>query len=230
MTARLPCMMAPSLLALLLVAGNGCDKSSTTGTSAAPVNRDTPKAVAKTLFQAMYDGDRKTAKECITPGPGQADALEGSTVVTVGMRKATDAMVKRWGTKEIDKQLGPVDVTRSDPRLIDQGKETITGNTATITTTNKQMQTIQLARGSDGWRVDLAKTLNLDEKMIAMAKPMFTAMGKAGEEVAAEVEAGQYNHVVEGVNALKARIQQSIQNEQKRMIDEVRNTPPPPAR
>jgi hypothetical protein len=225
-----PLRTIAGLLALLLpFAGGGCGKSSSTGAGATPVNRDTPKAVAKTLFQAMYDGDRKTAAECITPGPGQADALEGSTVVTVGMRKATDAMVKRWGTKEVEKQLGPVDVTRIDPRLIDEGKETITGNTATIKTT-KQTQTIQLAKGDDGWRVDLAKTLNLDEKMLTMAKPMFTAMGKAGEEVAAEVEAGKYNNMVEGVNALKARIQQSIQNEQKRMIDELKKSQPAPAR
>ena len=212
------------LLAFLLIAGGGCGKSSTTS-STTPVNRDTPKAVAKTLFQAMYDGDRKTAAECVTPGPGQADAIEGSTVVTVGMRKATDAMVKRWGTAEVEKQLGPVDVSRIDPRLIDDGKETITGNTATIKTT-KQTQTIQLAKGDDGWRVDLARTLSLDEKMIAMAKPMFSAMGKAGEEIAAEVEGGKYNNINEGVTALKARIQQSIQKEQKRMIDELSKSQP----
>jgi hypothetical protein len=223
-------------LLLLIVAGAGCDKSSSTGAgggSAPAVNRETPKAVAKTLFQAMYDGDRKLAAQCITPGPGQADALEGGTVVTVGMRKATDAMVKRWGTAEVEKQLGPVDVTRIDPRLIDEGKETIAGNTATIKTSKQsqpQTQTIQLARGDDGWRVDLAKTLNLDEKLLIMAKPMFSAMGKAGEEVAAEVEAGKYNNMVEGVTALKARIQQSIEKEQKRMIDDLRKSQPLPAR
>ena len=66
----------------------------------------------------------------------------------------------------------------------------------------------------------------LDEKMLAMAKPMFTAMGKAGDEIAAEVEAGKYNNINEGVTALKARIQQSIQKEQKRMIDEFQKSQP----
>jgi len=201
------------LLALLLIAAGGCGKSSTTSPA---VNRDTPKAVAKTLFQATYDGDRKTAMECVTPGPMQADVVDAITVVSVGMRKATDAMVKRWGTAEIEKSVGPIDANRIDPRQIDQGTETITGNTATITTTK---QTIQLAHGDDGWRVDLARSFKLNEQTLAMAKPMFTAMGKAGEDVAAEVEAGKYKDIAEGVAALKARIKQAIDGETKRLLD-----------
>jgi hypothetical protein len=52
-----------------------------------------------------------------------------------------------------------------------------------------------------------------------MAKPMFTAMGKAGEDVAAEVEAGKYKDIAEGVAALKARIKQAIDGETKRLLD-----------
>ena len=218
MTDRSTYANVATLLALLLIA-SGCGKSTTTATGA--VNRDTPKSVAKAFFQATYDGDRKTAMECVTSGPMQADLVEAMTVVSVGMRKATDAMFKRWGTKEIEQSGGSFDVTRIDPRLIDQGKETITGDTATIVTTK---QTIHLARGNDGWRIDLARTFKLDEKTLAMAKPMFIAMGKAGEEVATEVEAGKYNNMAEGVNALKARIKQAIDAETKHLLE---NAPKP---
>jgi hypothetical protein len=70
-------------------------------------SRHPKKPSPKTLFQATYDGDRKTAMECVTPGPMQADVVDAITVVSVGMRKATDAMVKRWGTAEIEKIRRP---------------------------------------------------------------------------------------------------------------------------
>src|SRR5687768_13887540 len=110
------------LIALLLI---GCDKKP-------DARLTTPKGSAKTLMQAMYDNDLETAKACIVSGPIQINLVEAMTKMMVSMRGATDALNKRY-PDEVKQIAGPsLDISRIDPKQIDEGTETIDGDVAKI--------------------------------------------------------------------------------------------------
>src|SRR2546430_1651574 len=164
----------------------GCDKPDT--------RLATPKGAAKTLYQAMYDNDLATANACVVNGPGQMEIVGGMTSFMAAARRATDAAYQRFGD-EYRKLVGPsLDANHNDPKQIDQGTETIDGNSATIVIGGEM--TMHLAREKKGWKVDLVKSSKLesqvgDPKMMKVVSAMFAGMTRAADQTKAEIEAGK---------------------------------------
>jgi len=194
----------------------GCDKPD--------ARLATPKGAAKTLYQAMYDNDLATAKACVVSGPGQIEIAEGMTSFMAAARRATDAAYQRFGD-EYRKLLGPsLDPNHIDPKQIDQGTETIDGDSATIVVSDKM--TMHLAREKKGWKVDLVRSSKLesqvgDPRMMKVATAIFAGMARAADQTKAEIEAGKYPSARPAMEGLAANMKRAIKEEQDRAIREL---------
>jgi len=203
------------LIALLLI---GCDKKP-------DARLTTPKGSAKTLMQAMYDNDLETAKACIVSGPIQINLVEAMTKMMVSMRGATDALNKRY-PDEVKQIAGPsLDISRIDPKQIDEGTETIDGDVAKIALKGGK-STMHLVRADSVWKVDLAKSFtgdaNMSDPTVArMVSGMFTAMAKAADQTKAEIEAGKYSSARESMQALTGHMMRTMEEEKQRAIKEL---------
>src|SRR3954469_8810000 len=98
-----------ALLVAFVAVLNGCNKKQT-------VDLSSPKQAAKTLFQAMYDGDMSKAKACVLSGAGNDAAVDVGTKISTSMRKATDAIFKKFGDTIKNPNGQPINPNSIDPK------------------------------------------------------------------------------------------------------------------
>jgi hypothetical protein len=184
-------------LCLALVAVVGC------ATEPDPA-RQTPKSTARTLIQAMADGDKSVVHNCIVKDSDQRKLADGVMALTHGVNHASNSMQKRYG-ETISRSLGgPIDFAKLRADMIDSGEETITGDSATLVT---RAMKLDMQKRSDGWRIDLIKSLGIDDQnVIKYALPWFAALGTAANDVAIEIDAGKYPTFTAAIDALQSRI------------------------
>ena len=144
----------------------------------------------------MYDNDLATAKSCVAEGPGQQEMVAGMTGMMSSMRRATDAIYKRFGQEMQKMAGGALDVSHIDGKQIDAAVETLDGDTATLQLPNQQSP-LKLARTNKAWKVDLMalvpSSVNVNDPMMLRAVTgMYAAMNRGADRVTAEVQAGKY--------------------------------------
>lgn len=196
------------IVVLLVVAS--CDKKP-------KAELTSPKQVAKAFLQACYDNDVEKAKACVLEGAAQEKLAVGMTAMMSGMRKAADAIYKKWG-ESIKTQSGQT--IKVDPAEIDSAVEAVSGESATLTLTGNG-RVIPLKKRDGQWKVDVLGFAKVggnpmgDEAAADVAQKMFTAMGAVGEGVAADVEAGKHATPQAAVGDLALRMRNALAAEAK---------------
>jgi hypothetical protein len=206
----------PILIAALVFIG--CDKK-------ADPKLATPKAAARTLFQAMYDNDLAVAKACVIEGPGQMEFTEGMTKMMASMRGAMEAAYKQFGDEFNKLAGGSLDTMHIDPKQIEEGSETINGDSATVALQNGKT-TLQLIRKDNAWKVDMVQTFTQktqapDQQTLRLTTVMFAALARAGDQTRAEIEAKKYSTGREAVQGMLTNMKNALQEEKNRAIREL---------
>ena len=88
------------------------------------------------------------------------------------------------------------------------------GDSATLT---MSVLTLNMTQEPRGWRVDLIKSMGLDDQMIKYAVPIFSAMGNACNDVAGEIDAGTYADSAEAISAIQARTASALTEEMRKV-------------
>ncbi|MEP6756467.1 MAG: hypothetical protein ABJA67_13260 [Chthonomonadales bacterium] len=165
----------------------------------------TPRSAAKTLYQAMYDNDLRTAKLCVVQGKWVEENLKGTARVMYSMRHATDAARRRFKVG-LSTTLWPMDRNDIDQKTLASSTVMISGNRATITSPNGPFY-VFLIRTGNVWQVDLLKTLGSDKEM---DEPLvrefiltgYNKMADAGERVRFNIQAGKYPNAKAAINSM----------------------------
>jgi hypothetical protein len=210
--------------AFLLCAGCGPRADQTDqSVKAAPADKRfaTPKDSARTLFQAMNDGNIALVKECILQEPGQAEIAEGFTEMTVAMRKATEAAKKRFGQDFREAAGGPFGSMSVATDEIDNAIERIRGDGASLKIEEKQMD-LQLMRIDGAWKTDLIASFSSDLDLRSpenrqMTRNVFNAMARGADKTTTEITSGKYKNALDAVQGLARNMQSAIGEEQNRL-------------
>jgi len=187
------------------------------------VDLSTPKQALKTLAGAMYDGDSAKARECVLPGHANDVAVDVGTKISTSMRRATDAIFKRFGESIKSDNGQPVDPNRIDPTDVDTATETVNGDEATLVL-GRTHKSVTLHKTDGKWKVDLKSWFRIpdDDTSIKFAQSMLDAMSAAADEVASDVESGKYQTAQAAVADMVARMKGALERETNRLTDQVR--------
>jgi len=194
----------------------GCNKKTN-------VDLSSPKQAAKTLFQALYDNDTTKAKACVMSGAANETAVEIAARVSSSMRKASDAIFKKFGQTLKDPSGKPVNPNNINPKEIDDGTEEINGDTAKLILGASQ-KTLDLKRIDGQWKVDLRTMFHLpdDPALLAKARTMLDAMSQAADDVASDVEQDRYKTANEAIGDISVRMKAALEAEQQRLMRSIR--------
>lgn len=184
------CCIAPALA--------GCDKTQHTGEVRAGINAAAPKAVALAFAHAIPAHDAATLR-AVTIGSAEQQA---AVIAMAEMNHAFTMYEKAAAAKYGDaaKPRGQARPTLAE--TVADGEFRIDGDTAVMIRRGKADDPALRLRRVDGhWKVDLADF----SKEAIRRKAMFSKVAEAANQVAAEIEGGEFADEEEALTALGNR-------------------------
>jgi hypothetical protein len=180
------------------------------------VDLSTPKASATTFLKALGAGDVDAAKAASSGNKEQMKYLEAVTSMFSGISRYEQAAKKAFpqdpNTTTVAKGMSDAVAGADALARIEKGKETITGQTASILPAedapkpgdpplapkdpNAKVETIRLKQVDGQWKLDLDSQFQQEEMRRQNPEDMIK-FGQSIEGVAADIEAGKYKTSLE---------------------------------
>lgn len=194
------------------------DTQPNAGDQAVQVDLSSPKATMRTYLVAMNRGDVAAAKQAVIGNEAQLRAIDAAGEMIKSWNRLGDATAKRkefnvqGGQAEALQQLGISQQQRLEQELrrLEESEVTIDGDRATVqgkAGSNAGPPAV-LRRQAGDWRVDLgAMPQGNEAERVAV---LMLALSQVADEIAREIDAGQYKTIDEVRDAFGARTAEAI--------------------
>ena len=162
-----------------------------------------PRKAATSFANALESGDADALKATSLGSEEDYKLMDSLSGIMKSGKKLQDAASEKFGVDEGKKVAagGPNDMHKE----IDQSEEKIDGEAASLTKKGEDAKNaLKLKKVKEGWKVDLTQIP--DKQQMAQALPMMKAMGKAMDEIAADIKSGKYKSADEAKNGLQQKM------------------------
>src|SRR5262249_33275024 len=150
-------------------------------------------------------GDAAEARKAVIAEEADMKFIDEMAGATASFKKLAEAAKAKYG--DAGQEIVPFnsDETRLD--ILDSATESVTGDTASVTSPQSQDK-IELKKVGSDWKIDLSKMPNLAQ--MKQALPMFRTMKKFADDFTADINAGKYATTADAKSAMETKMKDMI--------------------